>query len=178
MSFYNYSENRFLVLLEQIKLSLLSGKTITDTIAEFSQKYSEFYFLRELYSKISQGKNLNDALLEQQNGEISQKTKKLLEALGSGDFAVQKIDDIRTDLIKSRKEDFENVSSGLTGKIGWLALFAIAPVAVYFLGSMAEIFKSIEMGDLVISDSIKLIVIAVCMVIFLVMLFSRRLKNA
>jgi len=177
MTLLEHPQNRFIFLVEQLRLSILSGKSIAETIKYFSQKSEEFVFLKELNSKIEQGKALSDAIREQKNIELSAKVKTLLDALDSGNFAAQKLEELRDSLLKDKKENFENVSASLTSKLGWLAFCALIPVGVYFLSTLGNIFESIGMGALVISSSIKIIVLFVCAVIFAIMLFSKRVKN-
>jgi len=175
MPFYEDSGNRLIVLIEQLKLSILS-RSVEETIKYFASK-SGFPFLNQLDYKItSQGKKLSDALQEQ-SGVESGRIKKVLEALGAGNFASQKLDELRDGILKEKKENFAWVSASIVTKIGWLAFFAIIPMAIYFLSTMAGIFQSIGMSELVVSESIKVIVILVCAILFIVLLFSKRLKN-
>jgi len=176
MAFYDYLENRFIFLIEEFKLSILSGRSVADSIKYFSQKFQEFSFLKELSEKMEQGKATVDAMGEVSSMEGSNKIKSFLDALNSGNFTFQKLDELRDSLLKGRKENFEAVSESLMSKIGWLAFFAIIPIGVYFLSTMADIFRSIEMSDLVITNSMKIGATAVCAVLFFLMLFSKRLK--
>jgi hypothetical protein len=90
---------------------------------------------------------------------------------------VQKLGELSASIIKERKENFENVASSATAKIGWLGFFAIAPIAVYFVSTLAGIFKSTGLSELALPDSVKIGTVVVCAVLFLVMIFSKRLKN-
>lgn len=176
MSFYEDSGNRLVILIEQMKLSILSGKSTEETIKYFSSR-PEFPFLAQIsYKMTTQGKQLGDALQEQ-SGVESGRTKKIIEALGAGNFASQKLDELRDGILNEKKENFAWVSASIMTKIGWLAFFAIIPVGIYFLSTMAGIFQSIGMSELVISEPIKVAAMAVCAILFMVFLFSKRLKN-
>jgi hypothetical protein len=177
MAFYSSYENRFIFLIEEMRLAILSGSKIIDAIKDFSEKFSEFYFLKDLEAMIGKGKNLSEALESQIGRESSKNIKQLLEALNSGDFAAQKLEDLRDGIIKEKKENFENVASSVTSKIGWLAFFAIIPIGTYFLSTLAKIFKSTGFSELVIGNSAKIAVTFICAAIFLGVLFSKRLKN-
>ena len=140
MPFYEDSGNRLIVLIEQLKLSFLSGRSMEETIKYFSSK-SGFPFLNQLDYKITnQGKQLSDALQEQ-SGVESGRIKKVLEALGAGNFASQKLDELRDGILNEKKENFALVSASIVTKIGWLAFFAIIPMGIYFRPSSKQFIK-------------------------------------
>jgi len=177
MGFYSNAGNRFVLLIEQLRFSVLSGAGIEQSVKYFSKIFDEFAFLKKVSEKIDEGSDLKAALEQQTKEEISPSIKEFLQALNSGDFASQKLEELEVKVLKDKKENFENVSSSLTSRLGWLAVFAIMPVAVYFVSSLAEVFRSTGFSELAIPDSAKLIVVIVCALLFLGVIFSKRLKN-
>ncbi len=177
MSFYEHMDNRFILLIAQFKASILSGNKIPDIIKDFSIRFDEFGFLKELSYKLNQGKTLSEILKEQKGFEFSQKVKTLMDALDAGEFSVQKLDELHSSILKEKKENFESVTSSAAGRIGWLAFAGLVPVGIYFLATMAEIFQSVDMGSLVVTGTMKIITIMICGIIFAVILISKRLKN-
>ena len=177
MSFYDSYENRFVLLIENFKVSILAGTKIKDSLIFFAGKFIDFPFLGEIKQRFDSGIVLEDSLAEQLKKEFSDDTKKFIEALNSGDFAVQKLEDLRGSILKNKNENFENISSSTASRLGWLALFALIPVGVYLLSNLSSIFQAAELSDLVISDSVKSLALIVCAALFLFALFSKRMKN-
>ncbi len=172
MAFSNPQE-RFILLIEQFRVSLISGLSIDSTIKKFS---GEFSFLSGVQAKIGTGQQLSDALQNQVNEEHG-KIKNFLQALGAGDFAAQKLDELRDSLLKEKSESFENISSSMTSKLGWLSFFAIIPLGVYLMANLAEIFNAAELGTIAVNDSVKILSMMVCAIIFMAVLFMKRVKN-
>lgn len=177
MSFSDHYENRFVLLIENFKVSILAGTNIKDSIIFFAGKFTDVPFLGEIRQRFDSGMVLEDSLAEQLKREFSEDNKKFIGALNSGDFAVQKLEDLRVSLLKNKKDDFEKVSGGLNSKLGWLAMFALIPIGVYLMSTLSTIFAAAELTDLVVSDSVKVMALVACGVLFLFVLFSKRVKN-
>ncbi len=177
MGFYNDAQNRFILLIEELRVALISGVSVRDATKYFADHLDRFDFLKKAAQKIGEGQDLNTVLNEQAEKESSKKVKDFLRALTAGDFAPQKLEELREALVKERKENFEEVSSSAMSRIGWLATAAIIPIGIYFMGSMAEVFKEVELSGLVVTDSVKIGVLGVCAVIYVGLMFFKRLKN-
>ncbi len=177
MVFYEDERNRFILLIEQIRLTLFSGITVEGTVKYLAPRFDEFTFLKDVSKRVQEGKELYQAIDEELQREASPDKKEFLNALKAGDFAAEKLGELREKILKNRKEDFEKVSSSLMKKIGILALVTLIPVGVYFMTSISEILASVGLFDFQITDSIKMGVIFVCAIAFIIILYMKRLKN-
>ena len=177
MVFYDDKKNRFIFLIEQIRLSLLSGITLEGTVKYISPRFDEFQFLNDVSKKVNEGKTLDQAIEEQLQNEVSHTKKDFLNALKAGDFAAEKLAELREKILNGRKQDFEALSSSLMKKIGILAMITLIPVGVYFMTSISEILASVGLFDFQVTDNLKIGVILVCAIAFIIILYMKRLKN-
>lgn len=178
MVFYIDSKNRFIFLIEQLRASIISGISIEDSIKFISPRFSDYFFLNEIVEELNKNeKELSKILVEKIEKELDPDKKQFLESLNAGDFAKDKLAELQDNMLKKRNDNYETVASSITTKLGWLAFLSLIPVIIYFASGLTEVFKSVGFGDYVITNPMKIGIMAVCLVLFAIFIASKRMKN-